>query len=198
MQIVCYWFLKFMYYAFIGYLIEVFFALIKDHKFINRGFLIGPYCSIYGVAGIVLSFFNPQLNVVLNFLLAMLCCGLIEGSTGYLLDKMFKMRWWDYRSEPLNLNGYICIRFMILFGLFSLVGIYFLNPMYDKIFDVCNPTVILTISIGLSLFYLLDLIISNYLIIKIKKMIDPAKRSNTTLIIKMKKDMLLKCLKIAK
>jgi len=191
MEILCFWFLKFMYYAFIGYLIEIFFALIKDHKFINRGFLLGPYCSIYGVAGIVLAWFNPELNILINFVLAIICCGLIEGLTGFILDKIFKMRWWDYSNEPLNLNGYICIRFMLLFGLFSLIGIYFLNPLYEELYEIIGNPLCMILAGIILIFYLLDLVISNILIFKIKKTIDPKDAKNTTLIINTKKRMLL-------
>ena len=191
METILFLFLKFMYYSFIGYLIEIIFAFIKDHKFINRGFLIGPYCSIYGVAGLVLSTFNPNMNVVVLFLLSMFCCFIIEGSTGFILDKIFKMRWWDYSDVPLNIHGYVCLKFMLLFGLFSLIGVYLLNPIFSSIYNYFNDTIKVIVAILLALIYVVDLIVSTILISKIKRVIEPKNRNNTTLIINTKKKMLL-------
>ena len=184
-------FLKFMYYSFSGYLIEVIFAFIKDYKFINRGFLIGPYCSIYGVAGLVLSTFNPNMNVVALFLLSMFCCFIIEGSTGFILDKIFKMRWWDYSDVPLNIHGYVCLKFMLLFGLLSLIGVYLLNPIFSSKYNYFNDTIKVIVAILLAIIYVVDLIVSTILISKIKRVIEPNNRNNTTLIINTKKKMLL-------
>ena len=191
METMLFLFLKFMYYSFIGYLIEVIFAFIKDHKYINRGFLIGPYCSIYGVAGLVLSTFNPNMNVVALFLLSMFCCFIIEGSTGFILDKIFKMRWWDYSDVPLNIHGYVCLKFMLLFGLFSLIGVYLLNPIFSSIYNYFNDTIKVIVAILLAIIYVVDLIVSTILISKIKRVIEPKNRNNTTLIINTKKKMLL-------
>ena len=191
METILFLFLKFMYYSVIGYLIEIVFAFIKDHKYVNRGFLIGPYCSIYGVAGLVLSTFNPNMNVVLLFLLSMACCGIIEGGTGFILDKVFNMRWWDYSKVPLNIHGYVCLKFMLLFGLFSLMGVYLLNPIFSSLYRYLNDNVKMLIFIPLVIIYVIDLVVSTILIVKIKKIIDPKDRNNTTLIINTKKKMLL-------
>ena len=147
MGTILYIFLKFMFYSFLGYIMEVVFTFFRCHKLINRGFLFGPYCSIYGVAGLALSIFDPKMNILLIFLLSSLLSGLIEGITGFILDKIFKMRWWDYSKNFLNINGYICLKFMLLFGLFSLVGVFIINPFYDYLYSWLNNYVIIIMSI---------------------------------------------------
>ena len=190
-----YIFLKFMFYSFIGYIMEVLFTFFRSHKLINRGFLFGPYCSIYGVAGLTLSIFNPQMNIITIFILSMLLSGLIEGITGFILDKIFKMRWWDYSNNFLNLNGYICLKFMLLFGLFSLVGVYFINPFFDYLYYLLDNSLIIIISISLIIIYLIDIIISNILLFKVKNEIPLKERNNTALIISKKKMLLLKMIR---
>lgn len=194
MQTFSYLFLKFMYYSFIGYIMEVLFTLLLRKKFVNRGFLIGPYCSIYGVAGLVLSLFNPKMNIIWLFLLSMMGCFVIEGLTGFLLDKIFKMRWWDYRKEFLNLNGYVCLKFMLLFGLFSLIGIYLLNPLYDYLYYLIG-NVKYYISVFLLVIYIMDTVFSIILTNMLKKVITPSKRSDTSLIISAKRKMLFSLLR---
>lgn len=88
---------------------EVVCKLIQFRRFINRGFLIGPYCPIYGfgsvLIGLLLSRYAGEPLVV--FILAMVVCGTLEYVTSYLMEKLFHARWWDYSDKRFNLNGRI-------------------------------------------------------------------------------------------
>lgn len=111
------WF--FTIYAFLGWCTEVAFATLKTGSFVNRGFLSGPVCPIYGfgVSFVVLLLTPLKENLLLLFLGSFIVTSAMEYVTGYLLEKVFDDKWWDYSEEPFNVKGYICLRFSILWGL---------------------------------------------------------------------------------
>lgn len=116
------WF--FLIYAFLGWCVEVCFVSINTKQFVNRGFLNGPVCPIYGFGVVlVLLILRPILNnIVLLFFGSVVVTSLLELVTGYLLKVLFHTRWWDYSDQRFNLGGYICLRFSLLWG----VGCVFL------------------------------------------------------------------------
>ena len=104
---VCYYFLLFLIYAVLGWCCEVVVAFYNHKKFINRGFLIGPYCPIYGIGVLLIislleDFTDSWLAL---FVLAMVLCMVLEYITSYLMEKIFNARWWDYSSKKFNING---------------------------------------------------------------------------------------------
>lgn len=110
----------FIVYSFIGWVIEVVFHVVVAGKIINRGFLNGPVCPVYGFGMIsVLVIYNlvGSDNTLVIFLEGVIFTTLIELVAGFILDKFFHARWWDYSSMPMNLNGYICVGFSIIWGL---------------------------------------------------------------------------------
>lgn len=112
------WF--FIVYAVAGWIIEVIFHAVVKGQIVNRGFLNGPVCPVYGFGMIaVLAFYNliGIDNPLVVFLEGVIFTTLIELIAGFILDKFFHARWWDYSAMPLNLNGYICAGFSIIWGL---------------------------------------------------------------------------------
>ena len=125
-----YYFSLFMIYSFAGWVIEIIYVGFAEKKIVNRGFLLGPYLPIYGVAGTLMTFI---LQLYIDFPIFLLLNAIIIGSTveyftGYAMEKLFKAKWWDYSKEPFNLNGRICLVNSILFGVLGMVLIYFINP----------------------------------------------------------------------
>lgn len=110
------WF--FFFYAFLGWCSEVCFAAIKNGRFVNRGFLNGPWCPIYGfgVCIVVLCLEPLRGNIILLFLGSVVLTSLLELVTGFALEKLFHQKWWDYSRMPLNIGGYICLLFSLLWG----------------------------------------------------------------------------------
>ena len=100
-------------------------------KITDRGFLIGPYCPIYGCAGVLMTLFlsRYQNNILLLFIMAIIICGTLEYFTSYLMEKIFKARWWDYSEKKYNLNGRICLDTLIPFGILGVIVIMFVNPL---------------------------------------------------------------------
>lgn len=120
----------FFIYAFLGWCTEVSYAATKTGKFVNRGFLNGPWCPIYGFGVvIVLAFLEPlKNNLFLLFLGSVVLTSALEWLTGFLLEKLFAQRWWDYSNEPFNLSGYICLRFSLAWGFACLFVVKLLHP----------------------------------------------------------------------
>ena len=108
----CYFFI----YGFLGWCCEVIYAAIIDGKFVNRGFLNGPICPIYGFGVLfVLTLLEPiRENFLFLFIGSVILTSVLEFITGFLLEKVFKMKWWDYSNERFNIHGYICLKFSII------------------------------------------------------------------------------------
>ena len=156
------YFLLFMSYSILGWVLEVLGKLIVKGKFINRGFLIGPYCPIYGTGGLLMTILLKKYinDKLILFLLAIVVCSILEYVTSYVMEKMFHIRWWDYSNYKFNINGRICLETMIPFGILSVIGLCYMNPfLLDKFSKV--PDNLLTICvIILAILYIIDNIIS--------------------------------------
>ena len=120
----------FFIYAFLGWCTEVSYAALVTGKFVNRGFLNGPVCPVYGFgAVIVLAALAPlEHNLPALFLGSILLTSTLEWLTGFVLEKLFHQRWWDYSDQPFNLSGYICLRFSIAWGFACLFVVKLLHP----------------------------------------------------------------------
>lgn len=124
-------------YAIMGWIAEVIFAALKSGKFVNRGFLNGPLCPIYGfgVTLVILMLEPVQDSIVLLFLGSFALTTVIEFITGFILEKVFHDHWWDYSKEPLNIKGYVCLRFSIMWGLACVMVIRVLHPPVQNIVE---------------------------------------------------------------
>ena len=123
------WF--FAIYSFIGWCSEVVYAVITTGKFSNRGFLNGPVCPIYGFGTIIviLSLTPFRGNLLLLFTGSVLLTSILELATGFLLEKVFHNKWWDYSDKPFNIGGYICLSFSLMWGLGCIFVIHIIHPM---------------------------------------------------------------------
>lgn len=120
----------FFIYAFLGWCTEVGYAALVTGQFVNRGFLNGPYCPIYGFGVVVvLACLTPlEDQLLVLFLGSVLLTSILEWLTGFVLEKLFHQRWWDYSDEPFNLGGYICLRFSIAWGFACIFVVKLLHP----------------------------------------------------------------------
>lgn len=120
----------FFIYAFLGWCTEVSYAALVTGKFVNRGFLNGPVCPVYGFGVvIVLGCLTPLSDSLpVLFLGSVVLTSILEWLTGFVLEKLFHQRWWDYSEEPFNLSGYICLRFSIAWGFACLFVVKLLHP----------------------------------------------------------------------
>ena len=160
------YFLLFLTYSVAGWVMEVVGKLIEKKKFINRGFLIGPYCPIYGTGAILITFLLKKYvpDPFALFVMAILVCGTLEYLTSYFMEKIFHARWWDYSQRKFNINGRVCLNTIIPFGLLGMFIMYVSNPFLIGKFEAL-PELALNITSGLLLVvFLLDNIISTNII----------------------------------
>ncbi|MCQ2575199.1 MAG: putative ABC transporter permease [Treponema sp.] len=156
-------FLLFIIFSFVGWCCEVtYVGLFFEHKFINRGFLNGPLCPIYGCGGAVLLFL-PQIlykTWIPLFFASMILCSAVEYFSSWVLEKMFHTLWWDYSHYKVNLNGRICLLNSVLFGVMGVVGIHFAIPLVLMFLNWLGDTVVQISSILIAVLLSVDLIIT--------------------------------------
>lgn len=180
MEKVALWFLIFMTYSFGGWLVEVIISIFSHRKFINRGFLVGPFCPIYGTGAILLALIlNTHDNIIAIFCVSVIGAGTLEYTTSFLMEKLFRVRWWDYSDQPMNLNGRVCLGALLSFGVIGVFAIKFLNPILIALYGAM-PTIILYIVAGLLFVAMLaDLALSFWLIFGVRVTVGTVKKDAT-------------------
>ena len=175
------YFLLFITYSLVGWLVEVFLKYIELKKFINRGFLIGPWLPIYGFGSLLITILLSRYstNPVIVFLLAMVICALLEYITSYILEKIFHARWWDYSTKKFNINGRICLGTTIPFGICGLILIYITNPFLLNIYNSIDNNILIIISVLLFIIFIIDNIFSFNLLSLIRNDIKMYEKDNT-------------------
>ncbi len=164
-------FLVFITYSFLGWCIEVILKYIQTKRFINRGFLIGPYCPIYGWGALLMTILLQKYNndPVALLALGMIICAILEYFTSYVLEKIFKARWWDYSDKKFNIDGRICLNTMILFGIGGILIVRYINPFLFGLYNNMNSMTINVITLILFLIFLIDNIISFNVLSSVRK-----------------------------
>lgn len=184
-------FLLFIIYSILGWAIEVINSLIVAKKWVNRGFLIGPYCPIYGVGSILITLLISSKNDVIGvFLKSMAICSILEYSTSYIMEKLFKTRWWDYSKNKYNINGRICLETMSLFGIGGVLIVKFLSPTFLYDINLLSPIFINILAIVIAILFISDIIVSYKIINSFKKISFNVKKDSTEDITTMVKDVI--------
>lgn len=165
------YFLFFFTVSLLGWCMEVCVQLYNRHRFINRGFLIGPYCPIYGFGAVLVTALLSRLSahIAAVFFLSMLICGALEYLTSYIMEKLFHARWWDYSKKRFNLSGRVCAGTLIPFGALSLLTLYGLKPLFWNLYDHLPQSTLNALCIGLLLLLLTDAVISATVLGKIRQ-----------------------------
>ena len=127
--------LYFFIYSFLGWCTEVAYATVKERRFVNRGFLNGPWCPIYGVgvSAVVTLLDGFRDSLLLLYLSSLVLVTLIEGMTGFIMDKIFHHKWWDYTGLPLNIGGYVCLPFSIAWGAACVLIVKGIHPLIERL-----------------------------------------------------------------
>lgn len=170
-----YYFVQFFFiYGFLGWCTEVAFAAWKERKFVNRGFLNGPICPIYGfgVCSVVYLLKPFQSNFILLYISSVILVSALEWLTGFLLEKLFHHKWWDYSMMPFNLNGYICLLFSLIWGVFCVAIVSVIHPFIQKcvLHLPFTLTLIVLVILGIAMFA--DLSITASEILRLNKRLD--------------------------
>lgn len=172
--------LCFFVYGFVGWCTEVAFSAVKRRKFVNRGFLNGPICPIYGfgILSVILILADYQDNIIKLYCMSAIVVTLLEWVTGVVLEKLFHHKWWDYSNEPFNIQGHICLPFSLAWGIACVIVIRYVHPFTLKwirfIPNVLEPMIIMIVLVA----FIADVYVTVHEIcklnVKLKKMQDLA------------------------
>lgn len=169
-EVIARYFLYFIIYAFMGWLLEEIWHLIKLKKIVDRGFLIGPLCPIYGWGCILIIILigRNTTDILAVFLKAIVVCSILEYLTSYIMEKLFHARWWDYSDSKFNLNGRICLDTMLPFGFLGCFVVYVLHPFVMSIVNLLSMPWFYIVTGIILIIFLVDNIISLNVMFNIK------------------------------
>lgn len=181
---ICQLVILFFIFAIIGWCMEVILKFIQYHRFINRGFLIGPYCPIYGwgvvaVTVLVGGMFTREGTVSEIFWAGYVLCGALEYFTSWYMEKRFHARWWDYSNKPMNLHGRIWVGNLLLFGLASVVIVLWIDPLFFGWVERLSAFWLHLWAILIVVLMLSDHAVSHFLMQVVRKEIDAQEGDNT-------------------
>lgn len=171
---VVYYFIYFFIYALLGYLFEIICCYLKNKRFINKGFLHGPYLPIYGVIGLTDYFL---LSGYYNDCLVVLVFGIIFGIiilyiTSVLLEKSFKNKFWDYSYYKYHINGRVCLKQAMFIGTLTLISFYLINPLIFKLINIIPKSISYYIFFSLSFILLIDYFLSMFEAYRVCNIVD--------------------------
>ena len=169
-----YFALSYFVYGFLGWCTEVAYAAAKQGKFVNRGFLNGPICPVYGIGvGVVVQFLTPvENNLVLLYISSTILVTVIEGITGFLLEKIFHNKWWDYSEQPLNIGGYVCVLFSLIWGVFCVLIVKIIHPLIYKVLTMIPLVLGIVVMACLAVGLLADLYVTASGILKMNRRLE--------------------------
>lgn len=185
-------FLLFIIYSFLGWCMEMVVCYFATRKWVNRGFLIGPICPIYGWGCLLIILLLKRYldDPLVLFVMSMVLCSLLEYYTSYLMEKLFKARWWDYSHKKYNINGRICLDNILAFGILGLLMMYFINPFVVKMLGFVSTKVLNIVAIIIFVIFLVDNIVSLKVISGFKKVAKSIHKDSTEEITKKVREIL--------
>lgn len=128
-------------YSFIGWLYEsIICSLIKYGRVVNRGFLVGPYCPIYGYGALLTILLVKSNNILLIFTVSILISTGLEYITAYFLEKVFLRKWWDYSHFKFNLHGRVCLYASLIFGVANVLLVMIIHPYISHVVTGIDKT----------------------------------------------------------
>lgn len=173
------WLLFFYIYCFLGWIIESTIVSFSEKKLVNRGYINGPFLPIYGFGAISVLFVTLPIknNIFLIYIFGIVSATLLEYFTGWLMETTLKMKYWDYTTDKFNLNGRICLRSSLFWGVLSLILTLLIHtPIEYVVFKINN---INSLTIIISLLFIIDFTYSTYKILSLNKLLTFINRAKT-------------------
>lgn len=169
-----------MTYAFGGWAMEVIISLLQRRKLVNRGFLVGPICPIYGVGALLLSLVvNSDESLLVIFCVAVVGSAVLEYSVSYIMEKLFRVRWWDYTDQPFNLNGRICAESVLAFGVIGVLILKIINPALLALYSSMPQFLMLLLAAVLAAWLIFDIALSLWLMLGVRVTVGTVQRDAT-------------------
>lgn len=154
------WLLLFYIYCFMGWVWESCYVSLENQKWVNRGFLKGPFLPIYGSGAIVviISTLIVENELILVFIIGMIAATILEYITGAMMEKVFHVRYWDYTKEPFNINGHICLTSSLAWGVFSVLLVRFVNPPIENLIKFIPEVISEVSAYVITIFITIDVV----------------------------------------
>ena len=154
------WLLLFYIYCFMGWVWESCYVSLENQKWVNRGFLKGPFLPIYGSGAIVviISTLTVENELILVFIIGMIAATILEYITGAMMEKVFHVRYWDYTKEPFNINGHICLTSSLAWGVFSVLLVRFVNPPIENLIKFIPEVISEVSAYVITIFITIDVV----------------------------------------
>lgn len=162
-------FLYFVIYSFIGWCCETTYCSVLQKQFVNRGFLNGPFCPIYGFGALaIVATLTPFVhNIPLLFVFSIIITSIMEYFTSFVLEKLFNMKWWDYSNHKFNIHGRVCLENSLMFGVLSLIVMLIIHPIVVDFIDYIPKNILFILGISIEIYFVLDLIITVHTILQL-------------------------------
>ena len=167
------WMLFFYIYCFFGWIIESTYVSVCTGNWANRGFMRGPVIPIYGTGAVIVLFavIPFRTSPILVFIVGTVAASILEFVTGFVMERIYKVRYWDYSDKPFNLCGYICLFNSLCWGVLSILLIYLVHSWVEKGVLFLNDMVLLSIDSGISSLFIVDLFNSSTTAVELKRML---------------------------
>lgn len=188
--------LYYFFYSALGWFAESIYCSVGERKWVNRGFLTGPLCPIYGAGAVVMTVFLKPLkempfpvNILgmkfsitplLVFIAGMILADIVEFITSFAMEKLFHARWWDYSEKPFNIQGRICLQHTMYWGIASIIFVYAVHPFFsnyaEKLFSKATPNILYITMLILLFIFVLDIINAVRNAMDVKKVMDKVRK----------------------
>jgi uncharacterized membrane protein len=154
------YFLYFGIMAFVGWILETVYRSLCERKFVNAGFLSGPFLPIYGFGAVIITAIHIEVQKfpeVISWVLTLLSPTILEYFASWIMEKLFKLKLWDYHKERFNLNGRICLKFSLIWALLAMIHVLIIQPGVFKRIMILGPYYSHFVAGGLFVYFMLDL-----------------------------------------
>lgn len=170
----------FIIYSIAGWVLESVYRSFCEKKLINSGFLIGPFCPIYGIGAIIMLLFLEEFkkNIPVLFLISFLVLSIWEYLVGVLLEGIFKTKYWDYSDHKINIKGRVCLSNSICWGILGVLFIKYIHPFVEKNIELINPLYLKIVISLVMILFITDTIMSIITTINIKTALDKIEELN--------------------
>lgn len=154
--------LFFIVYSFLGWVMESTVRTIAEKKLINTGFLYGPFCPIYGIGALIMLVFLERFknNIFILFIISFIVLSIWEYIVGWLLEKIFKTKYWDYSKHKFNIKGRVCLTNSIAWGVLGVLFVKYIHPFLSKLIFKVPSTILLIFTIVMGAYIIIDAVIT--------------------------------------
>jgi uncharacterized membrane protein len=176
--------LLFFVYAIAGWCMEVCLKYRQYHRFINRGFLTGPWLPIYGFGAVLITLAvnliaGVEHSIGTTFMISFMLCGAVEYVSSWIMEKRFHARWWDYSQKPMNLNGRVWIGNLMLFGLAGVLVDNIANPLLLRFFEGISLRTRTIVACVLLVVIVADYVVTHFVLKLVKTGVESSEADNT-------------------